>query len=284
MSKLALGTVQFGLSYGINNVSGIPSDIEIENIFKAAFQAGINTIDTAQVYGNAESRIGKLTKNQFNVVTKFKQISSDFPFEKGILESLEKLQLKSLYGYMAHDADILLMHPEWWIGLEEVKKSGIVKKIGYSLYTVNQLDALLSKNMLPDIVQIPYNVLDRRFEQYLYTLDNMGVEIHIRSVFLQGLLQMKVHEIPPHLTDISKYLYRIHQVANRYNMLIGQLCLGFALQNKLISKIVIGVDNLSQLMDNINISNSIRLSDSIIDELLSIEVIEKELLDPSKWK
>lgn len=284
MSKLALGTVQFGLPYGINNVSGIPNDIEIERIFYEAFQAGIDTIDTAKVYGDAESRIGKLINNQFNVITKFKQISSKFPFDKELKESLKKLQLKYLYGYMAHDADILLMHPEWWKELEEVKKTGIVKKIGYSLYTVNQLDALLSKNMIPDIVQIPYNILDRRFEQYLSPLYNMGVEIHIRSVFLQGLLQMKIHEIPPHLTDISKYLHRVHEVANKYNVLTGQLCLGFALHNKFISKIVIGVDNISQLLDNIIISNSPKLDDSIIKELMSIEVIENQLLDPSSWK
>lgn len=284
MSKLAIGTVQFGLKYGINNISGVPSDVEVEKIFKAAHNAGIDTIDTAQAYGDSESRIGQLISNQFNIVTKFKQLSSDFPFHDELIKSLEKLKLYSIYGYMAHDADVLLMHPEWWKGLELAKKSGLVKKIGYSLYSVDQLDALLFDNMIPDIVQIPYNILDRRFEHSISKLYEMGVEIHVRSVFLQGLLQMKINEIPSHLSGISKYIFKINDVADKYNVVVGQLCLGFALQNKFISKIVIGVDNLSQLMDNINISNSIRLSDSIIDELLSIEVIETELLDPSKWK
>ena len=120
--KLVLGTVQFGLTYGINNQSGIAKDDELASIFSFANKCGIDLLDTAQGYGNSEERIGNLSNDEFNIISKFKQLDSPFPFHKELDQSLKKLKKKSLYGYMAHDGDLLIENPSWWEGLKIAKE------------------------------------------------------------------------------------------------------------------------------------------------------------------
>jgi aryl-alcohol dehydrogenase-like predicted oxidoreductase len=284
MLKIALGTVQFGLPYGINNQSGIPTDIELEEIFKLAKEAGIDVLDSAQGYGNAEERLGKLSKKEFHIITKFKNLKSTYPFHSELSESLCKLKSDSVYAYMAHDADLLIENPSWWEGLKLAKDQGLVQKIGYSLYSVDQLEALLANNMIPDIIQFPYNILDRSFESFLPKLASLGVEIHSRSVYLQGLFQMESSQVPNYLEPLQKYLKIVREIAQRNQLSIGEICLRFVINNPFINKVVIGNDNLSQLKENVSICQIDNLSEEIMNELLSIEVKEKNLLNPVNWK
>jgi aryl-alcohol dehydrogenase-like predicted oxidoreductase len=284
MIKLALGTVQFGLAYGINNQDGVPNDDELSAIFSFAKQSGIDVLDTAQGYGNSEERIGNLSNNVFNIISKFKNLESPFPFHKELQESLNKLKINSIYSYMAHDADLLIENPLWWEGLQIAKHQGLIKKLGYSLYDENQLVTLLAKKMVPDIIQFPYNVLDRRFDYYIPQLASMGVEIHTRSSFLQGLLQMGSNQLPFYLMPLQPYLNKLKDIAIKNKITIGQICLGFAINNPMINKVVIGVDNLFQLKENVSICKIDNLSIEIMNELLSIEVKEKNLLNPANWK
>lgn len=282
--KLVLGTVQFGLSYGINNKSGIAKDDELASIFSFANKSGIDLLDTAQAYGNSEERIGNLSNDEFNVISKFKQLDPPFPFHKELEESLKKLKKNSLYGYMAHDGDLLIENPSWWEGLKLAKERGLIKKIGYSLYTVEQLVTLFGKKMIPDIIQFPYNILDRRFESFLPQLVSMGIEIHTRSVYLQGLFKMESNQVPNYLEPLQTYLRTVRDIAKKNQLTIGQICLGFAINNPLINKVVIGIDNLSQLKENVSICNIDNLSEGIMNELHSIEVKEKNLINPANWK
>ena len=284
MQKLALGTVQFGVKYGINNISGVPSDVELESILMLAKLAGIKLLDSAQGYGNAEERLGKFIGNDFQVITKFKKLESLYPFHKELRESLNKLNIDFVYGYMAHDGDLLIENPKWWQGLQEAKSNGLVKKIGYSLYTINQLESLLAKQMIPDLIQFPFNIFDRRFSPYMSELASLGVEIHIRSVYLQGLLQFDPMKLPGNLKLLQPNLIKVQEIGAKYNLSISELCLGFAISNPFINKVVIGIDNESQLAENIFISQNIELSNEIIDELLSIEIDNDNLLNPSNWK
>ncbi|MHA8097973.1 aldo/keto reductase [Aquirufa aurantiipilula] len=284
MIKLALGTVQFGLPYGINNQSGIPDDSELRSIFLLAKQLGIEVLDSAQGYGNAEERIGELTKNEFKVITKFKKLEPPFPFQTELRESLRKLKSTDLYGYMAHDGDLLIENPSWWEGLQIAKEDGLVKKIGYSLYSVDQLELLLAKKMIPDLIQFPYNILDRRFEPYLPELASLGVEIHTRSVYLQGLLQMDLNKIPTYFGALQPYLKKVKEIVTKYDVSIGQACLGFAIQNPLINRVVIGIDNVTQLIENSSLCQMENLSEDLINEFISIEVKDKNLLNPANWK
>lgn len=284
MSKLALGTVQFGLPYGINNQSGVPTDIELAEIFRIAKEAGIEILDSAQGYGNAEERVGKLSNNEFQIITKFKHLKSPYPFHTELTESLLKLKSKSVYAYMAHDVNLLIENPSWWEGLQIAKESGLIKKIGYSLYSVDQLESLFANNMIPDIIQFPYNILDRRFESFLPKLSSLGVEIHSRSVYLQGLLQMDPNLISNQFNPLQPHLSLIRKIALRNELSIGQLCLGFVVNNIFINKVVIGIDNLFQLKENISIYQTTKLSDTLMKELYSIKVKEGSLLNPTNWK
>jgi aryl-alcohol dehydrogenase-like predicted oxidoreductase len=283
MLKLALGTVQFGLKYGINNISGVPTDVELESILRVAKKSGIELLDSAQGYGDAEERLGKFSDYDFQVITKFKKLESGYPFHEELRESLNKLNTECVYGYMAHDGDLLIENPKWWQGLQEAKTHGLVKKIGYSLYSVNQLESLLSKKMIPDLIQFPYNIFDQRFAPHMSELVSLGVEIHTRSVYLQGLLQMNPEKLSNNLEQLKPNLKKLRDIAVQNNLSISELCLGFALSNQLISKVVIGVDNASQLAENIYINQKDSLSKEIISELHSIEVTELNLLNPSNW-
>jgi aryl-alcohol dehydrogenase-like predicted oxidoreductase len=284
MLKLALGTVQFGLSYGINNQTGVPNNQELSEIFLLAKKSGIHVLDSAQGYGNAEERIGELSKNEFQVITKFKKLESPFPFLTELRRSLNKIGSDSVYGYLAHDGDLLIKNPLWWDGLKKAKELGLVKKIGYSLYSVNQLESLLDKQMIPDLIQFPYNILDRRFEPYLPKLTSLGVEIHTRSIYLQGLLYMQPNQIPTYVRALNPYLIRVKQIEKNHDISLGQICLGFAIQNPFINKVVIGIDNATQLIENIINCKKTKLTEKIMNELLSIEVKDQNLLNPTNWK
>ena len=283
MSKLALGTVQFGIRYGINNKSGKPTDVELESILRLAKKAGIELLDSAQGYGDAEERLGKYSEYNFQIITKFKKLESEYPFHEELKESLKKLNTKCVYGYMAHDGDLLIENPKWWQGLQEAKCHGIVKKIGYSLYSVNQLESLLAKKMIPDLIQFPYNIFDQRFSPYMPELVSLGVEIHTRSVYLQGLLQMNPTRLSNNLKLLKPNLIKLQDIAIENNLSISELCLSFALSNPFINKVVIGIDNAAQLSENIYISQNDSLSNEVNRELLSIEVTELNLLNPSNW-
>jgi aryl-alcohol dehydrogenase-like predicted oxidoreductase len=283
MSKFVLGTVQFGLKYGINNQSEIPDDDELSLIFSIAKEGGIDVLDTAQGYGDSEERIGSLSKNEFNIVSKFKNLTGPYPYHFELKDSLKKLRTSSLFGYMAHDGDLLIKNPAWWEGLKLAKEQGIVNKIGYSLYSVKQLESLLIKQMIPDIIQFPYNILDRRFEPFLFELSSMGVEIHTRSVYLQGLMQMDLNQVPHYFQPLKTYMMEIRRIAKINQLSIGQICFGFVASNKFINKVVIGVDNLSQLIENIGICKMNNLSDEILKELYLINVKEQDLLNPVNW-
>jgi aryl-alcohol dehydrogenase-like predicted oxidoreductase len=284
MLKLALGTVQFGLPYGINNKSGVPTDDELDEILSTAKEAGIEILDSAQGYGNAEERLGKLSKNEFQIITKFKNLKSPYPFHTELAESLLKLKSDSLYAYMAHDGNLLIENPSWWEGLQIAKERGLIEKIGYSLYSVDQLETLFANNMIPDIIQFPYNILDRRFESFLPKLATLGVEIHTRSVYLQGLLQMDPNRISSQFSPLQPHLSLIREIALKNELSIAQICLGFAINNIFINKVVIGIDNLFQLKENIRICQKTHLSFPLMNELNSIEVKDTSLLNPTNWK
>jgi aryl-alcohol dehydrogenase-like predicted oxidoreductase len=138
--------------------------------------------------------------------------------------------------------------------------------------------------MTPDIIQVPYNILDRSFEYYLPKLASIGVEIHTRSTYLQGLFQMEAKDVPIKLKTLEVYLNKVREIAKRNELSIGEICLGFVIKNPLINQVIIGIDKLTQLEENVEIFQTTDLSKEIMIELCSIEVEEKFLLNPVNWK
>ena len=282
MSKLALGTVQFGINYGINNSTGVPDDKQVTSILDYAFKNGINTIDTAIAYGNSEERLGKLSENNFQIISKFSGIYNFRDLENELLKSLSNLRRDKIYGFIFHNAIDLIKNPKMWSYLERLKSLKKIKKIGFSIYNEKELNEILNLGFIPDLVQLPYSILDRRLEDSLVKLNNLDVEIHVRSVFLQGLYFKDLNNLPETLLPLRPYLRKLHDICNSFNISISSLALNFVKQNKNIDKIVIGSDSVDQLRENSSAMNY-NLEPKLIKSVQEINVKEKELLNPINW-
>lgn len=279
ISRLAIGTVQFGLDYGISNTKGKTSIEEVNKILKTASKFGINTIDTARAYGESETVLGKTNVSIFNVVSKFpKAVDTVQALRESLNESLCQLKTTSLYGYMAHDADTLLKNNSLWSELVMLKEKGIIKKIGYSLYNTEQLDALLNKNYLPQIVQLPYNFIDRRFEKYFSKLKALNCEIHTRSAFLQGLFFMNPSQLNPFFEPVKDLIIEL-KAKLKDNTSIANFLLSFVLKNENIDKVVFGITSNDELLNNLN-----QIKKEHAEVMIEFnKTLPSEILIPSFW-
>lgn len=286
-SKVILGSAQFAGSYGIaSNVNQFNLD-EIYEILDYSLSIGIRMIDTANAYGDAESILGNFGANKFRIITKIpkreqENIHPSEWMEKKIEESLSNLKSETIYCLHLHSpGDLLTNHGEDIIAkLEEFKSSGLIKNIGFSVYNSKQLESLLPI-MKPDIVQIPVNVFDRRLmaDGTIERLHHMKVKIHVRSIFLQGLMLMESKDRPVFFDNWKDLFFRWDQW-NNYKLLNKiNNCLNFSMNIKNISNIILGVDNLQQLKTLYG--NKIINNFSIPNDLSSDD---ENLLDPRKWR
>lgn len=283
MSKIVLGTVQFGVNYGINNTSGQVPLEEVSKILKIAQEEGIHTLDTSSAYGISEIVLGKALKEsgtQFNIVSKYPRCEESVrsTFEK----SISNLGVDSLYGYLVHHFDFYQEKLEIFEEMTALKNEGKIMKVGFSLYNVEQLQYLLDMGMKFDILQFPYNIFDRQFESYMPKLVEMGVEIHTRSAFLQGLFFKDTNTLPDKLKPLKQYLDSLHNYCDNKGLLVEQIAFGYVLDNQYVKGALIGVDNCEQLNANLNVA-SVKLSQEDIDYISNIEIKEKTLLNPVNW-
>ena len=206
MSKIALGTVQFGIDYGINSENGQVQPEEVRSILNYAHSQNIDLLDTAPAYGNSEKVLGVANVQNFKVVTKTRHFNnakisnSDIGLlKKDFSCSLTDLRQESFYGELVHNASDLLKSgaEKLYDHLQELKQAEKIEKIGVSVYDYSQLQSILD-NFDIDLVQLPFNILDRRMidSGMLSTLRSSNTEVHARSVFLQGLLLMSEQNRP----------------------------------------------------------------------------------------
>lgn len=287
-SKICLGTVQFGLDYGIANKSGKIPENEVFEILKYANKVGVEILDTSMAYGDSEKIIGEFIKEKksFNVISKV-LFNSEFNDLNGIrlklIDSLHRLNLSELYGYLIHRFDDFLNHKQIWNALESVKVEGLASKIGFSLYRPEELELLLDREIKFDIVQIPFSILDRRFEKYFKILKDKNVEIHARSVFLQGLVFLKPEQLPNKLQGAIASLGLLGRIAKKNNLSISAICLNNVLSNTYIDKVVIGVDSLNQFKNNIVDVEQLNVVVDIVDDLRDCAILDEQILLPNKW-
>ncbi len=281
--KIALGSVQFGIQYGINNQTGIPSDEQVNEILNVAKANHIRLIDTASAYGNAEERLGSLSGGKFEFVSKFQAVQSPAELEKACFTTLYQLKVDSLYGYMAHQTNFILQQPDSWKVLEDLKQRGKIQKIGYSLYYPDQLKQLLDLNCIPDIVQLPYSLLDRKFEESLIDLASLHTEVHVRSVFLQGLYLMDPLQFPERMSSLRSAIEQLGEICIKYQIQMSALALSFAMHHPGIGKVVMGVDTAHQLKQNLDAILPIELMEEVREQILSITVTQPEILNPANW-
>ena len=287
-SKIALGTVQFGLDYGINNLAGQIPRNEVFEILEFAHKNGICMLDTAAAYGNSETIIGNFISKtkiaDFKIISKYSsmEVEEDEINEAILVDSIKKLNVKSLYGYLAHDFKKFRNNVKQIKKFLDLKKTGLINKIGFSFYNPQDLQFLIENKIEFDIIQIPYNVFDRRFESYFTILKEKNVEIHIRSCFLQGLVFMKPEKLPVNLVGISHKLSQLQSIAANSNISIHFLCLSFCLANTNIDKVILGVDSLQNLKDNISNLNN-KTEQTVTDQLCALKEENESLILPINW-
>src|SRR3989338_6269867 len=288
ISKLSLGTVQFGQDYGIANTTGKVSKNEVVEIFDYARRVGIDCIDTAFAYGLSEFIIGEYLRenpSDFKIVSKLPPLEQYRPgkVEEFLAQSLQRLRIKQLYGSLLHRFNDILIHDDIWNDLVRLKKYGKVEKIGFSLYSPDELLFLLDKDVGFDIVQVPYSIFDRRFEKYFDLLHKKGVEIQARSVFLQGLAFLDLDDLPASLQMARPQLESLRQIALDRKISIEALCLNFVLSNNQIDKVIVGVDSLAQLKNNVVSIDSMARVQEVYGQLSGVKIERDDILLPYKW-
>jgi len=284
--RLALGTAQFGMSYGINNVIGQVSEKNAKSILEYAASVGINTIDTAIAYGESEKSLGRAGVAAFNIITKIPEIpdiTDDVEcWIKGAVNgSLTRLHVNYLDGVMLHRPGQLFgVHGEKIIrSLQGLKSEGIIKKIGVSVYSPDEFQPLFSLYDF-DIVQCPFNLVDRRLvtSGWIKKLKQKGVEIHTRSSFLQGLLLMRRDEIPIKFYEWNTLWEVWLNWLQKNEISAIQACISYNLSFPEIDQVIVGVDTKSQLEQIINGING-----ATIESFPDIGSNDIELINPTKW-
>ncbi len=285
-SKLILGTVQFGLDYGINNDQGRPSGRTVEEILDFAYQSGIQKLDTAEAYGDAHTVIGDFHKKRdirFDINTKFRGITKgNLRFE--VTKALEELGVEKLNTWFYHSFQDYSLNREWADGLAQVKWDGLIQNIGVSVYSNSELESVIEDSSI-DVIQLPFNLLDNVSQRgiLLEKAKKYNKTIQIRSVFLQGLFFKSVSALPSYLLPLKSYLEQLHHISDETGISMEALCLQYVESQEFVDEIIIGVDSKQHLMNNIASLNS-KLDKNIINVIDDIQVLEKQLLYPSNWK
>lgn len=261
--RLGLGTVQFGLDYGISNRSGRPGTEEVGIILTEAATAGLEVLDTAPVYGDAENRIGMAlpAEAHFRIVTKTMPVNATeitADDAQRLLDDVERsrrrLRCDRLYGLMAHrSADLFKPGGQRLIeAMEMARDRGWVERIGASMYDADDVDALL-RLWTPSLVQLPINALDQRLcrSGHLVQLSKLGVEIHARSVFLQGLLLMEPEQTPPFFAPIRPALTALRNGWHDAGLSSVEGALAHVLAIPQVETVVVGATKSTELRETI---------------------------------
>ena len=290
--KLGLGTVQFGLDYGYTNKNGIPTEKEIERIFDCALKNGVSYIDTANFYGNAEEIIGKLLpkKNYFKVITKTPKFKTKIigtkelkVLEAGLSASLNKLKINKLYSLLVHSPkDLLKVNGDLiYKKLVEFKDRNIIKKIGVSCYSQQEAKKIIERYNI-DLLQIPINILNQSMleSNFLDFLKEKKIEIHARSILLQGLLAAEIKKGMYPKKAIEEKVINLKNYLKEKKISMIQASIKFVSQFKQVDVGVFGVVNNKQLLEIIEIhrSNIEKIP------LQKYALLCDENVNPTNWK
>lgn len=284
--KLAFGTAQWGGHYGISNKTGPLGEKAGKEVLALGRQKGMDTIDTARSYGGAEDILGRIGVADWRIVTKLAR--RDYECEKGIAaveqaveDSRKKLGINQFYAILVHHASDLLSPQgiELWAGLERAKEKRLTQKIGFSVYSPCELACLLDRHR-PDIIQCPLSIFDRRWLKSgaLERARALGIEVHARSIFLQGLLLMKKSERPEWF-DRWNDLFRAWEewlTAQRVSAL--EACIHFVIESPYVDRVIVGVETVNQAKE---IFDAVEREVPMPPDTLSSE--DEDLLLPFRW-
>lgn len=283
--KLGLGTAQFGSAYGVSNNKGQVPAPDVAAILAQANQAGLGILDTAAGYGDAEAVVGAAlpSDHEFQILTKTLPLTNGLEaVTAAVHESLERLRQKKLAGLLVHHADDLLGPdgPDLWLRLEALRDQGLFERLGVSIYGDTPVMALLERYPV-DLVQLPVNLLDQRLLQdgTLTRLKDRGVEIHARSVFLQGLLLMDTATLPSPVAKAAPALHQLDDLVTEAGTTRLGAALHFVLSQPEIDAAIVGVTSVEELQDIVGAAETphppMNYAAAAIDD--------DALLNPSNW-
>ncbi|MDA9868429.1 aldo/keto reductase [Gammaproteobacteria bacterium] len=284
--KLGLGTAQFGGDYGVANSLGQVKEHEVKKILDLSLVNGIHVVDTAIEYGESEKTLGICGVSKLQVITKLPVVPENHSDIEGwvtnqVKKSLKRLKVEKLYGLLLHRPEQLLsIHGDSiYKALKKIKDLGLVNKIGVSTYDPHIIKDLL-KTFRIDIVQTPLNLIDRRFIEgnYHKLLKDLDIEIHVRSVFMQGLLLIPKLEIPKYFNSWDSIWRRWHNWLDENSAHSLDTCLSFALAYPEVDQIIVGADSCQQWASIIQSMNA-----NLHDSFPNIGVSDPSLINPSNW-
>lgn len=291
--KIILGSAQFGMPYGITNQSKkILEDHELFEALDCAWKRGIRCIDSAQFYGNALKRIESyhaISKNKFDIINKILRYPLSDQEDFNALKKELKAQLLSLD---ISSFDTIMIHhisgvPDFFSqeNFQSLVDDGIAKKIGLSIGCESEYRHL-EKRFSFDVVQLPFNILNQQYitMDFLKELYDKKIEIHARSIFLQGILAANAIVLPDHLKGLDFYLKKIIKIANENNTSLKSLALHFAINIPYIKKIVLGVQSVLELEEILNIYDR-EEKKNYGQEINWFEFScpQFDLIDPTRW-
>lgn len=285
LNKLILGTAQLGMQYGINNQLGKPSYNSACEILSNAYNNGIRILDTAEVYGTSEKIIGdfhRITEKEFSIITKF-YAKPGIAVKAQVNEALQRLGKKSIEVFQLHSYQDLINYPKVLDDLCSLRSKGLIRKIGISLYTNNEIEATLLHKEI-EVIQVPFNLLDNDFQRgsLLRKAKKLGKTVHVRSVFLQGLFFKETDELPMKLYPLKPYLSNLKDLALSSNLSLTELSILYPISKDYIDGVLIGVESVKQLKENIHSVKKI-VSKPILQTIDNIKIESVELLNPSNW-
>ncbi len=285
--KIILGTVQMGLSYGINNFKGQINSDESFAILSRARELGVTTLDTAESYGTAHRVIGAFHEKSdgftFKINTKFPSNFQIDNIESTLHRYLEDLKVENIETIMFHSFSSYIANKHKLEELLVFKKNKIVNYIGASIYTNDEFEQIINDEYI-DVVQIPFNLLDNWNLRGNLILEakKKGKVIHTRSAFLQGLFFVNINNENKIVQNLREELQLIQSIANKNGMSVSELALNYPCNLEDIDGVLIGVDSQTQLIENIKSIK--KINSNIIHHIDEINIKNTDLLNPSLWK
>ena len=276
-----IGTAQFGMDYGISNKTGRVTISEAEKILSYSYDKGIRTLDTAKDYGESESTLGMLGVSKFNVISKF-ILNNNTKLNLLLDDTLNKLRIDSLHGYLAHRPKQIFENPDLWEELTIFKNEKKISNIGFSVNEISDANKIIELNLKPDLVQLPFNLFDNRFQKYINHFKKCGTMVYSRSTFLQGMFFIEPKNLKGKIKSFEIPLKILKSISSSEGIEISDLALNYSIKQNEIEKVLIGIENFHQFKKNVN-SLDRKIPEKIYDSLKKLQIKDESLLNPSNW-
>ena len=294
VSELAFGCVSIGLPYGIgvNGKDDMPSEQESVALLRTAVDKGINFFDTARAYGTSEYLLGRAFKgirDKVVICTKAGHFKSTD--DKGICdelnasfkESMKQLQTDHIDVFMSHNGTLELLSNDKIIdAYVKIKKSGVARAIGVSVYTVEESLAAINSGVW-DLVQIPFNLMDQRHSVAFEAAQKKGVGIVVRSVLFKGILTDKGDNLHPALNSVEQHRNLYKQLLSDKVPTLSKLATKFVLSQNGVSSVLVGIDKMKYLDDAIDVIDGNYLDEITLAKAKKLAYPDPDFLDLPKW-